>query len=62
VVVLGQQLLLIQQGLQALMKFALEDLGQIPDQFLKVHQLTPCPLQVLLAGVQLGSGGIQLQP
>lgn len=61
VIVLGQQLLLIEQGLQALMKFALENLRQIPDQFLEIGQLASRPLQVLLAGRQLGLCDIQLQ-
>ena len=58
---MGQQLLLIEQGLQALMKFALEDLGQVPDQLLEVHQLAPGALQVLLAGRELSSGDLQFQ-
>jgi hypothetical protein len=61
VIVLGQQLLLIEQGLQALMKFPLEDLGQISDQLLEICQLTSRPLQILLAGQQLSLGGLQLQ-
>lgn len=60
-IVLGQQLLLIEQGLQALVKFPLKDLGQISDQLLEIGQLTSRPLQILLAGQQLSLGGLQLK-
>jgi hypothetical protein len=61
-VVLGQQLLLVQQGLQPLLKFPLEDLGQIPDQFLEIGQLPPHAIEFLLAGLQLAPGAFQLLP
>jgi hypothetical protein len=64
VIVLGEQPLLVQQRLEALLELALEDLRQILHHVLEVGELTAGQLEFLLGGpeLQLSRLGLQLTP